>query len=148
MKLDEILQSAGKDSRRRRVGRGGGSGRGKTSGRGHKGYGSRSGAKRRPGYEGGQNPVLFRVPKRGFSNIRFRKNYQEVNICDLEQFSDGDRIDGEKMREAGLISDAEAPVKVLGYGQIQKKLTVVAAKFSTSAAEKIASAGGNAETIE
>lgn len=146
MRLDEILQSAGKNSRRRRLGRGSGSGRGKTSGRGHKGYGSRSGAKSRPGYEGGQNPVLFRVPKRGFSNIRFKKRYQEVNVGDLDRFSEGDRVDAAAMRQAGLIADENAPVKVLGDGELDRKLTVVAQKFSVSAAEKIAKAGGSVET--
>ncbi|MGC9453552.1 MAG: 50S ribosomal protein L15 [Phycisphaerae bacterium] len=146
MTLDEILQSAGKNRRRRRVGRGSGSGRGKTSGRGHKGYGSRSGAKSRPGYEGGQNPVLFRVPKRGFSNIRFKQGYQVVNIRDLQRFNDGDRVDAAALLEAGLIGDANFPVKVLGDGELDRKLTVVAEKFSASAAEKIAKAGGSTQT--
>jgi len=146
MKLDEILQAAGKDTRRRRVGRGTGSGRGKTSGRGHKGYGARSGAKRRPGYEGGQNPVLFRIPKRGFSNVRFRKGYQIVNVGELGRFEQGRRVDAAALREARLIADEELPVKVLGDGELDRKLTVVADKFSAVAAEKIEKAGGSTET--
>jgi large subunit ribosomal protein L15 len=146
MKLQEILQAAGRNRRRRRIGRGTGSGRGKMGGRGHKGYGSRSGAKSRPGYEGGQNPVLFRIPKRGFSNVRFRKEFQIVNVGDLQRFSEGDRVDAAAMREAGLIGDEQVPVKVLGSGEVDRKLTVVADKFSAAAAEKIAKAGGSTET--
>ncbi|MFP3937025.1 MAG: 50S ribosomal protein L15 [Phycisphaerae bacterium] len=146
MTLDEILQAAGKNRRRRRLGRGSGSGRGKTSGRGHKGYGSRAGAKSRPGYEGGQNPVLFRVPKRGFSNVRFRRGYQIVNLRDLQRFDEGDRVDADAMLQAGLIADTKLPVKVLGDGELDRKLTVVAEKFSASAAEKIAKAGGSTQT--
>lgn len=146
MTLDEILQSAGRNRRKRRLGRGSGSGRGKTSGRGHKGYGSRAGAKSRPGYEGGQNPVLFRIPKRGFSNVRFRKGYQVVNVSDLQCFSEGDQVDAAAMLDAGLICDTQLPVKILGDGELDRKLTVVAEKFSATAAEKIAKAGGSTQT--
>ena len=145
MNLDEILSSAGKYKRRKRLGRGIGSGLGKTSGRGHKGYGSRAGAKSRQGYEGGQNPVIARLPKRGFSNVNFRTVYQVVNVASLDRFEDGARVDGAALAGAGLIADAGKPVKVLGNGELGKKLTVVASKFSASAAEKIAKAGGTTE---
>lgn len=146
MKLDEVLSTAGKNKRRRRVGRGVGSGRGKTSGRGHKGYRARSGRTRLLGFEGGQNPMLARIPKRGFSNALFRKDYQIVNVALLEErFEDGSRIDGPALQAARLIQDAAKPVKVLGNGELKKKLTVVAAKFSASAAEKITKAGGSVE---
>lgn len=146
MKLDEILHSAGKYKARKRLGRGIGSGQGKTAGRGTKGFWSRSGAKRRFSYEGGQNPILARIPKRGFSNVTFRKSFQIVNVCDLEGFNNGDRVDGAALIKAKLIEKGETPVKVLGNGKLTKKLTVVAAKFSASAAEKIAQAGGAVET--
>ncbi|MBN1942261.1 MAG: 50S ribosomal protein L15 [Phycisphaerae bacterium] len=148
MKLDEILSAAGKYKRPKRIGRGTGSGHGKTSGRGHKGYLSRAGAKRRAGYEGGQAPMLSRIPKRGFNNANFRKEYQVVNLSALEEaFQDGARVDAETLMQAGLIDDAKGPLKILGDGELKKKLTVVADKFSASAAEKIAQAGGTTEAI-
>jgi len=147
MNVDEILSSAGKNKRRKRVGRGTGSGRGKTSGRGHKGYGSRSGSKRRLGYEGGQNPAFARIPKRGFSNAAFRTEYQVVNVADLDRFADGDRVDTASLLAARLVTDPKAPVKVLGDGELGKKLTVAAAKFSASAREKITQAGGTVEEV-
>ena len=146
MKLEDILSAAGKNKRRKRVGRGIGSGHGKTSGRGHKGYGSRSGSKRRLGYEGGQNPTLARIPKRGFNNANFRKEFQVVNVASLEaNFDDGATVDVAALKAASLIGDAMLPVKILGNGEIAKKLTVVASKFSASAKEKIAGAGGSVE---
>ena len=146
MKLDEVLHAAGRHKARKRVGRGKGSGTGKTSGRGHRGYGQRSGSKRMYGFEGGQNPMLSRIPKRGFSNADFRKEYQIVNVASLDQrFEAGSRVDAEALKAARLIQDAAKPVKVLGRGELSKKLTVVADKFSASAAEKIAKAGGAAE---
>lgn len=146
MKLDEVLAAAGKSKRRTRIGRGTGSGHGKTSGRGHKGYGARPGSTRRLGYEGGQTPMMSRFPKRGFSNFEFKKNFQIVNVADLNgRFEDGSKVDSAAMFEAGLISDKNKPVKVLGNGEIKKKLIVVAAKYSAAAAEKIAAAGGQAE---
>jgi large subunit ribosomal protein L15 len=148
MKLDDILSTAGKYKRRKRIGRGTGSGHGKTSGRGHKGYGARAGAKCRAGYEGGQTPMLSRIPKRGFNNFNFRKEFQIVNLADLEEaFDDGARVDAETLRQAGLIDAAGKAVKILGDGELKKKFTVVADKFSTSAAEKIAQAGGTVEVI-
>jgi large subunit ribosomal protein L15 len=146
MKLEEVMQAAGKAKRRKRIGRGIGSGMGKTSGRGHKGYGSRSGSGSLFGYEGGQTPMISRIPKRGFSNADFRKDYQTVNVSSLEQRFDADqRVDAEALVAVRLIQDAGKPVKILGNGELTKKLTVVAAKFSKSAAEKITQAGGSVE---
>ena len=145
MRLDEIMSSAGRSRPRKRIGRGIGSGHGKTSGRGHKGMGSRSGSRRRLGYEGGQNPVLARIPKRGFNNANFRKEFQIVNVANLERFEDGAKVDAKALAEARLIGDRGKPVKVLGNGELTKKLTVVASRFSASAAEKISQAGGTAE---
>ena len=147
MKLDEILHRAGAHRRRKRVGRGTGSGHGKTAGRGTKGYYSRSGATHRLGYEGGQTTVFNRMPKRGFSNARFARVYQVVNVGDLESFPEGSRVDAEALREAGLIDSARRPVKVLGDGELKRKLTVAACKFSASAAKKIADVGGTAEQV-
>ena len=147
MKLDEILSAAGRHKRRKRIGRGTGSGQGKTSGRGHKGAGSRAGSKRRFGFEGGQSPSVFKIPKRGFSNANFRKDFQLVNLDALEaKFNDGDRVDAPALAAARLIQDAAKPVKILGRGEISKKLTVVADRCSVSAAEKIAKVGGSVET--
>ncbi len=148
MKLDEILKSAHKRKSRKRVGRGTGSGHGKTCGRGHKGYGSRSGARRRYNYEGGQTPALTRTPKRGFSNAQFRREYQIVNLAALEKFQDGDEVTPTQMLQAGLIDSTEAPVKILGNGELTKKLKVTADKFSASAAEKIESTGGEVVRAE
>ncbi|MCD4825409.1 MAG: 50S ribosomal protein L15 [Phycisphaerae bacterium] len=146
MKLDEILSAAGKHKRRKRIGRGIGSGMGKTSGRGHKGYGSRSGAKKRLGYEGGQTPMLSRIPKRGFNNANFRTEYQVINVAALEeQFEDGSRVDAEALKNARMIDDTSTLIKILGNGDIKKKLTVVANKFSATAKEKISQAGGTVE---
>ena len=147
MKLDEILHSAGRSKRRKRVGRGTGSGQGKTSGRGHKGYHSRSGSGQRLGFEGGQTPVFARVPKRGFSNARFREDFQIVNISQLSRFPDGARVDAAALEEAGLIEDARKPVKVLGDGKLNKKLAVAAGKFSATAEAKITHAGGTVEQV-
>jgi large subunit ribosomal protein L15 len=148
MKLDEILSAAGKHKKRTRVGRGAGSGSGKTAGRGAKGYHSRAGSGRDLGFEGGQNPMLKRIPKRGFNNANFRTEYEIVNLGDLDaRFEDGARVDAAALADARLISDAKANVKVLAGGELTKKLTVVAGKFSKSAAEKIEKAGGSVETL-
>ena len=148
MNLNEILSAAGKNKRSKRVGRGTGSGHGKTSCRGHKGYGARSGAKKRLGYEGGQTPMLSRIPKRGFNNANFRKEYQVVNVATLEEkFEDGERVDAESLAAAKLINDLDMPIKVLGDGKIDKKLTVAASKFSATAKEKITTAGGTVEEV-
>jgi large subunit ribosomal protein L15 len=147
MKLDEILSAAGKHKRRTRVGRGTGSGLGKTSGRGTKGYHSRPGSNRDLGFEGGQNPMLKRIPKRGFSNENFRVEYEVVNVSDLNaRFEDGAKIDAAPLAAAGLITCACVNVKILGNGELTKKLTVAVKKLSKSAAEKIAQAGGSVVT--
>ena len=146
MRLDEILTSAGANRTPRRIGRGTGSGRGKTSGRGHKGMGSRSGSVRRLGYQGGTNPALYRIPKRGFNNASFRREYQIVNLAEIEaRFEDGSRVDALTLIEAGVISDHDKPIKVLANGELTKKITVAVAKCSASAAAKIAKAGGTVE---
>lgn len=147
MNLDEILAAAGKHKPSRRVGRGIGSGHGKTSGRGHKGRNSRAGSGQRLAYEGGQNPTLMRIPKRGFNNANFRKEYQIVNVASLERFEAGSRIDAGALQQARLIDDADKPVKILGQGELGSKLTVVANKFSASAVEKITKAGGSVEEV-
>lgn len=148
MKLDDILQAGGRNKRRKRIGRGTGSGMGKTSGRGHKGAGSRAGSSRILGFEGGQNPILARIPKRGFSNFQFRKLRQIVNLSSLDRFDDGARVDAEALAQAKLIDDASMAVKVLGNGELSKKLTVVASAFSAKAEEKISQAGGTCERVD
>ena len=145
MKLDEILEAAGRHKARKRLGRGTGSGMGKTCGRGHKGRGARSGVGKRFGYEGGQNPAMARIPKRGFTNAPFRKDYQIINVAALECFEDGARVDKKALVEARLVDDGSVPIKVLGTGELTKKLTVVADKLSASAREKIEQAGGSVE---
>ena len=147
MKLGEILKEAGRNKRRKRVGRGNGSGHGKTCCRGHKGRGQRSGIGKRMGYEGGQNPAVARLPKRGFSNFDFRKDYQIVNVGDLDVFDADTRVDATILQAAGMIDDAAKLVKVLGNGELKTKLIVVASKFSTGAAEKISQAGGTVEVV-
>lgn len=148
MNLTEITKKAGGHRRRRRVGRGRSSGCGKTSGRGHKGAGSRSGNSRRGMAEGGQMPTFRRLPKRGFSNALFRKVYSVINVADLEQrFEAGAHVTPTALVEAGLIRNLKYPVKVLGEGELTKKLTVDAAKFSGKAEEKIKGAGGEARVV-
>jgi large subunit ribosomal protein L15 len=148
MKLDEILSAAGKYKNRKRVGRGQASGQGATCGRGNKGYHSRAGSNMSLGFEGGQNPMLKRIPKRGFNNANFRTEYEVINLASLEErFEDGARVDAAALVEARLVSDAKALVKILGNGELKKKLTVAANKFSKSAAEKIAQAGGSVELV-
>lgn len=145
MKLDDILSAAGKHKLRKRVGRGTGSGHGKTSGRGTKGMGARAGSRRRLAYEGGSNPLLLRIPQRGFSNFRFRKEYQPVNVEALERFDAGSTVDPAALASVGLISDVASLVKILGDGGLTKKLTVVADAFSGSAKAKIEQAGGGVQ---
>jgi large subunit ribosomal protein L15 len=148
MKLDEILHSAGRHKRKNRIGRGTGSGQGKTAGRGTKGYYSRSGAVHRINYEGGQTTIFARMPKRGFNNAQFAANYQVVNVSDLESFPEGSRVDVAALLQAGLIEHAGKLVKVLGDGELKRKLTVAAHKFSAAAAKKIADAGGTTEQLK
>ena len=129
-----------------RVGRGHASGNGKTCGKGHKGQNSRSGGGVRPGFEGGQMPLHRRLPKRGFTNI-FAKEYVEVNVSELNKF-DGQEVTAEALKAAGIISKIKDGIVILGRGQIEKGLTVKAKRFSKSAAEKIAKAGGKAEVVQ
>ena len=128
----------------KRVGRGSGSGHGKTSGRGHKGQKARTSVSVKVLAEGGQRPLFRRLPKRGFNNTRFRVEYQVVNVSDLNRFDAGERVDSDALRMAGLVS-RKGSVKILGNGVLEKALTVVAARFSKSASEKIAAAGGSTE---
>ena len=145
MMIHEITSKVGRHKKRKRLGRGVGSGHGKTCGRGHKGAGSRSGHSTRASYEGGQMPLFRRIPKRGFSNARWRKDFHVINIRTLEaRFNDGDQVTAQRLKELGLLSDTRVPVKVLGEGELTKKLTVVAAAFSASAMDKITKAGGAA----
>ena len=145
MELHTLKPPAGSKKPRKRVGRGPGSGTGKTSGRGHKGQGSRSGYTHRFGHEGGQWPLHRRLPKRGFTNI-FKKVYQIVNIADLDRCEPGD-VNGETLVKAGLIKKANAPIKLLGNGDVGKAFNVKANAFSKKAIEKIEAAGGKAEVI-
>jgi large subunit ribosomal protein L15 len=147
MKLNDILTAAGKHKKRLRVGRGTGSGQGKTAGRGTKGMGARSGVKMRFNYEGGQNPILSRIPKRGFNNFNFRVEYQVVNVGDLERFDAGATVDPAALAKANLIGGPDKPVKILATGDLTKKLTVIAQRFSAAAAEKITKAGGQTQQL-
>lgn len=149
MKLHDLQPAEGSKKKRTRVGRGISAGKGKTAGRGTKGQGSRSGGKKPPYFEGGQLPLVRRLPfKRGFNNI-FRINYQEVNVGALEEMFDaGTAVTPALLAEAGLIRSAEKPVAVLGDGDLTKKLSVTAHRFSKSAAEKIGNAGGSTEKLE
>lgn len=143
MNLSDILKQAGKNRKRKRVGRGIASGSGKTCGRGHNGAGSRAGATRRSMSEGGQMPLFRRVPKRGFTNAPFRTDYHVVNVSDIEErFEAGAHVTPEAILEAGLIRNLRNKVKVLGNGDLTKKFKIEASKFSKSAEEKIKSAGG------
>ena len=146
MKLHELKPAAGSRKERNRVGRGTGSGNGKTSGKGHKGQNARSGGGVRLGFEGGQTPLFRRLPKRGFTNIN-RKEYAIVNLDALNRFEDGTEVTPELLLETGVISRLKSGVKILGKGQIEKKLTVKAHKFSSSAKEAIEAAGGKTEVI-
>ena len=147
MKLHE-LNASPEAKVRKRVGRGPGSGLGKTSGRGENGQKSRSGASIPAWFQGGQSPLYRRVPKRGFNNARFRTEYATINLSDLNKyFNDGDEVTPEVLKEKGIIKQQLCGVKVLGNGELEKKLTVKANRFSSSAVTKIESAGGKAEVI-
>ena len=141
MRLDELQPAEGSTFKVKRVGRGIGSGNGKTSGKGHKGQNARSGGGVRPGFEGGQMPLYRRLPKRGFNNI-FAKNYVTINVEELERFENGTEVTAALLKETGVISKVLDGVKILGRGELTKKLNVKVAKFSASAAEKIEKAGG------
>ena len=146
MKLHELHPAEGSTASQKRLGRGAGSGLGKTSGKGHKGAKARSGGGKRPGFEGGQMPLYRRVPKRGFTNV-FGTEYAEVNVERLEVFENGATVDAAALLEKKIIRKELDGVKILGGGELTKKLTVKAAKFSGSAKEKIEAAGGKAEVI-
>lgn len=146
MKLHELGPAAGSTTAPKRLGRGVGSGLGKTSGKGHKGAKARSGGGKRPGFEGGQMPLYRRVPKKGFTNI-FRTEYATVNVGQLEVFDNGTVVTAAMLKEAKIIRKTLDGVKVLGNGELTKKLTVQANAFSASAKEKIEALGGKAEVI-
>ncbi|CAM3288707.1 MULTISPECIES: 50S ribosomal protein L15 [Paenibacillus] len=146
MKLHELSPSPGSRKERKRLGRGPSSGTGKTSGRGHKGQNARSGGGVRPGFEGGQNPLYRRLPKRGFVNPT-RKEYAVVNTEDLNSFAAGTEVTPEFLMTNGVVKNAKSGIKILGNGDVTVKLTVKANKFSQSAIEKIEAAGGTTEVI-
>lgn len=147
MKLHELSPAAGSTKERKRIGRGAGSGQGKTAGKGHKGQKARAGRGMRAGFEGGQMPLQRRLPKRGFNNI-FRKEIVAVNVADLEaRFENGAVVDVESLKQVGLVKNQFDGIKILGNGELTKKLTVKADAFSESAKQKIEAAGGNAEVI-
>jgi large subunit ribosomal protein L15 len=146
MKLNELQPAPGSRKESRRVGRGTGSGSGKTSGRGHKGQNARSGGGVRPGFEGGQNPIYRRLPKRGFTSPN-RKEYAIVNLDTLSRFDEGTIVTPELLTELSIVKDMKSGLKILGNGELSVKLTVKAHKFSDTAAEKIRAAGGATEVI-
>lgn len=147
MRLDELKPAAGSKQEAYRKGRGKGSGNGKTGGKGHKGQNARAGGGVRPGFEGGQMPLYMRIPKRGFNNKRFATHYAEVNISSLDKFEDGAVVTVELLKQENIIKKTMDGVKILGNGEISKKLTVKASKFTKSAQEKIEAAGGKVEVI-
>ena len=146
MNIHDLAPAAGSTHVAKRKGRGHGTGNGKTAGRGHKGQKARSGGKIRVGFEGGQMPLARRIPKRGFNNI-FAKPLTAVNVAVLNRFEDGAVVDAQALLAAGVLSKCEYGVKILGNGELTKKLTVQASAFSASAKEKIEAAGGKAEVI-
>ncbi len=146
MELNNLKPKKGSRHAKKRVGRGPGSGHGKTAGRGEKGQKSRSGYSRMLGFEGGQMPLHRRVPKRGFTNI-FKKNYAVVNVSDLERFDSGATVDEAMLREIGIVKGRTKGIKILGDGELSKKLTVHASAFSESARKLIEAAGGTCQEI-
>lgn len=146
MRIHDLKPAPGSKSRRKRVGRGIGSGLGKTSGKGHKGQKARSGGVKGPHFEGGQTPLQRRLPKRGFTNI-FQKVYSEVNIEDLNRFAPGSVVTPAVLQESGLVNQVRDGIKILGNGEIEHALTVQAHGFSKTAAAKIEEAGGKVEVI-
>ena len=143
MKLSELKAPESLSKDRKRLGRGQASGTGKTAGRGHKGYHSRTGSKRRTWFEGGQMPLQRRVPKRGFTNARFKNEYQNISLSAISKLDD-EKVDVATMLEKGVIKSAAKPVKVLANGDIERAVEVYANAFSVTAAEKIEKAGGKA----
>ena len=147
MKLHELEKNIGATHRKKRVGRGAGSGLGKTSGRGEKGQNARSGGGVSPVFEGGQLPLYRRIPKRGFKNALFKKVYAVVNLTDLNRFDNGTTVTPTLLKEVGIVKKELSGVKILGDGKLEKKLTIQASKFSKSALEKIKESGSKAEVI-
>ena len=147
MKLHELSPAEGSVKAGFRKGRGAGSGNGKTAGKGHKGQNARSGGGVRPGFEGGQLPLYRKLPKRGFNNARFGKQYAVINVQSLNKFNDGDVVDSAALLVAGVINSVMDGIKVLGEGELTKKLTVKAKVFSASAKEKIEAVGGKTEVV-
>ena len=146
MKISDLAPQPGAKKKEKRIGRGPGSGHGKTSTKGHKGQAARSGGTKAPGFEGGQQPLIRRVPKRGFTNIH-RKEYAIVNLDRLNQFDADAVINPQFLQEAGVIKKSDGNIKVLGNGEITKPLVVSAHKFSQEAMKKIQAAGGRAELL-
>ena len=146
MKLHDLKPAVGATTAPKRLGRGTGSGLGKTSGKGHKGAKARSGGGKRPGFEGGQMPLTMRLPKRGFTN-KFRTEYATVNVERLNIFEDGEVVSPIELIQAGILKNVQDGVKILGNGEITKKLTVQANKFTATAKEKIEAAGGKVEVF-
>ncbi|MBR5985762.1 MAG: 50S ribosomal protein L15 [Clostridia bacterium] len=146
MKLHDLEPAYGSTKAPKRLGRGIGSGLGKTSGKGHKGAKARSGGGKRPGFEGGQMPLTMRLPKRGFTN-KFRTEYEAINISALNVFEDGEVVGPIELLEYGIINKVLDGIKILGDGELTKKLTVQANKFTATAKEKIEAAGGSCEVI-
>jgi large subunit ribosomal protein L15 len=147
MKLYELQPTPGSKKAPTRKGRGPGSGNGKTGGKGHKGQNARAGGGTRPGFEGGQMPLYRRLPKRGFNNTRFATVYAVVNISDLNVFENGTEVGIKDLQEKGLVKKLNDGVKILGNGELNKKLIVKAAKFTKTAIEKLEAAGGKAEVV-
>ena len=147
MKLHELSPAEGSVKENFRKGRGAGSGNGKTAGKGHKGQNARSGGGVRPGFEGGQLPLYRKLPKRGFNNFRFAKKYSVINVQSLNKFNDGDVVDSAALLNMGIVNTVFDGIKVLGEGELTKKLTVKAAVFSASAKEKIEAVGGKTEVV-
>ena len=147
MRLNELEKNIGATKKRKIVGRGRGSGLGKTSGKGHKGQNARSGGGVRPVFEGGQTPLYRRLPKRGFNNARFTTTYATINVSDLNRFEDGTLVSPALLKEVGLVKNQLDGIKVLGNGEVTKKLTVQAHKFSKTAVEKIEKSGSKIEVM-
>ena len=147
MKLHELEKNIGATQKRKIVGRGRGSGLGKTSGKGHKGQNARSGGGVRPVFEGGQTPLYRRLPKRGFNNARFETVYEVINVSDLNRFENGTVVSPALLKEVGLVKNQLDGIKVLGNGELTKKLTIQAHKFSKTAKEKIEKSGSKIEVM-
>ena len=147
MKLHKLSPAEGSVKEGFRKGRGAGSGTGKTAGKGHKGQNARSGGGVRPGFEGGQLPLYRKLPKRGFNNYRFGKQYTIVNVDELNRFEEGAVVDADALLAAGVVSKVLDGIKVLGEGEVSKKITVKAAVFSAAAKEKIEAVGGKTEVV-